>query len=186
MSHNSNIPGWAGDIYEWLEKVATKHIPQGGTYMEVGTFMGASLAHMGTIRRDINLISVDPWLDLPSQGYTGAGPEYQAIQDQHGGLFFSFLHFMTTQAPDVLKRTRVTRGTCDTVSILSPVDVLFIDGAHDLESVTKDLEAFRHLVKPGGIVSGHDWPDGGVHNSVLKFYSREQVKIQDSCWWIEV
>lgn len=189
MKHNENIPGWASDIYAWQEW-AQSYIPPGGTYLEVGTFFGASLAHMGHLRPDINLIAIDPWLDSPSQGYHGAG-EYQAIQDAHGGLFLTFLHFMMTEAPDVLKRTRVIRGTANSVRVVGDVDVLFVDGAHDYWSVVRDIEVFAPLVRPGGLVSGHDYPDPDVTRAVREAYGdRTRVGYPDGpsdclCWWVE-
>lgn len=189
------IPGWAGDIYGWQEDVLAKALPVGATYLEIGTFLGASLAHIGTLRPDINLIAVDPWLDEPSgelsvgfpeaihRGWAGLGC-YEDIVKQHGGMWFCFLHMMKTHAPDVLRRTRIIRGTAATVTLKGPVDALFVDGAHDYPNVKADLDAFAPLVKPGGIVSGHDfegfWP--GVVKAVTEKYG--QPKTRETVWWV--
>lgn len=192
MSHNVNIPGWAGDIYGWMDNHASR-IPQGGTYLEVGTFMGASLAHLGTLRPDVKLIAVDPWLDEPSQGYCGPG-EYTELQREHGGLFFAFLHYMGKFAPDVLKRVQIIRGTARTVRILEPVDLLFIDGAHDVESVLLDLDVFAPIVRSGGVIAGHDYNPtatdlmtDGVYTAVGERYPRERVRHEPPCsvWWVD-
>lgn len=37
------------------------------------------------------------------------------------------------------------------------LDFVYIDGAHDLLSVLADLNAWSPKVKPGGIISGHDY-----------------------------
>jgi cephalosporin hydroxylase len=37
-----------------------------------------------------------------------------------------------------------------------PIDVLFIDGDHTYEGVKKDHDAYRHLVRPGGLIAFHD------------------------------
>jgi predicted O-methyltransferase YrrM len=48
------------------------------------------------------------------------------------------------------------------------VDLLFIDGDHSFAGVARDYEAFRYLVRPGGIIAFHDIcvhphrPDVGV------------------------
>jgi hypothetical protein len=191
------IPGWAGDIYPWQEEVLAKAIPQGGTYLEIGTFLGASLAHIGTLRPDISLIAVDPWLDEPSgelsvgfpqpihRGWAGLGC-YEEVCKQHGGMWFTFLHMMKTHAPDVLRRTKIIRGTAATVTLKEPVDALFVDGAHDYPNVKADLHSFAGLVKPGGIVSGHDfdgfWP--GVVKAVTEKYG--QPKTRETVWWVFV
>lgn len=37
-----------------------------------------------------------------------------------------------------------------------PVDLLFIDGDHTAEGVTRDFLCYRELVRPGGIIAFHD------------------------------
>lgn len=189
----SDLPGWCGDILPWQKQHAHR-IPKGGTYLEVGVFMGASLVHMATLRPDIHLIAVDPWLDEPSQGYCGPG-EYTEHQRQHGGLFLAFLHYMGKFAPDVLARVQIIRGTARTVQVTQRVDMLFVDGAHDVESVKADIDAFAPLVRAGGIVSGHDYNPAatdlmtdGVYVAVGYRYARERVRHEPPCsvWWVQV
>lgn len=42
-----------------------------------------------------------------------------------------------------------------------PYDLLFIDGAHDRESVQADLEKYLGYLKPGGLVAFHDYGEPG-------------------------
>ena len=37
------------------------------------------------------------------------------------------------------------------------LDVVYIDGEHDVDSVLSDVQAWKNKVKKGGILSGHDW-----------------------------
>jgi hypothetical protein len=170
-----NIPGWNHDIDPWAEWIAPR-IPRGGTYLEVGVFLGASLAKMGELRPDISLIAVDPWVEAPGPGWVGAKESIFAdVITAHGSLFLAFVDQMRTHAPDVLRRTRVIQGTARTVKLLDQVDMLFIDGAHDEMSVRDDLWNFAPLVRKGGIVSGHDYTLDflGVVSAVNRYYGRE-------------
>jgi hypothetical protein len=84
------------------------------------------------------------------------------------------------------------------------LDFVFIDAAHDYKNVTQDLEAWTLKVKPGGIVSGHDyynvknWPKTtGVTQAVNDYVTAHGIKLEvigwdrknpdgDSrqpCWW---
>ena len=47
-------------------------------------------------------------------------------------------------------------------------DSVFIDGSHDYDSVKQDIENWSRLIKPGGIISGHDYwsSHGGVMDAV--------------------
>jgi cephalosporin hydroxylase len=54
----------------------------------------------------------------------------------------------------VQAKVRATLGS-------DPVDVLYIDGDHTLEGVAADYEAYRGLVRPGGMIILHDIVDRG-------------------------
>lgn len=184
-----DIPGWNHDIDPWAEWIAPR-IPQGGTYLEIGVFLGASLAKMGELRPDINLIAVDPWIADPAPGWAGLGIFAHEVEAR-GSLFLAFIHNMKTFAPDVLRRTRVIQGTAATVGLLQPVDMIFIDGAHDYASVRADLRAFAPYVRGGGIISGHDYtPDfPGVVDAVDEYLGRKpNLGTPDGkggwCWWV--
>jgi predicted O-methyltransferase YrrM len=53
-----------------------------------------------------------------------------------------------------------------------PVELLFIDGAHDEESVVRDLEAFFPLVLPGGWIALDDAKPEGPCPGVYRAYQR--------------
>lgn len=180
-----NIPGWNSDITPWQKFIAPR-IPQGGTYLEIGVFLGASLVTMGRLRPDLNLIAVDPW----PQGWASTS-EYGSYIQERGGLFLAFLRTMLEHAPDVLARTRVIRGSVDNIQIFTPVNLLFVDGVHTDEHVTQDLRTFAPLVLPGGIVAGHDYDSPpAVKVAVDRYFGRmPNVGTGDgawsSCWWVE-
>jgi hypothetical protein len=177
------IPGWNRDITPWQERHAHL-IPEGGTYLEVGVLFGASLVTMARLRPDIQLIAVDPWRDSPTPGWCGASEFGPVVEANGGDLFLAFLRLMLEHAPDVLKRTRVIRGSADTVTLHTPVDMLFIDGNHAEPYVRADLLAYGPLVKRGGVVAGHDYsPDyPGVIAAVDDFFGHKPETMQ-SVWW---
>ena len=209
--------GWSTDIIPFLSRAADL-IPQGGAYLECGVFFGRSLAFLGSIRPDIQLFALDPWADGESQGYTGPG-EYEAIVNHRGGLYATFKHMMATHAPEV-KFTELRGTTANLLDLITfdedfkhnagfsgrprlpPLDLVFIDGAHDYANVVQDIAVLTPLVKTGGIVSGHDYnvdfvpesvskDDGrlGVINAVREaFPDRYQIGMGpagewSSCWW---
>lgn len=57
-------------------------------------------------------------------------------------------------------------------------DSVFIDASHDFHSVLADIEAWMPLVKPGGIISGHDYWSAhvGVMDAV-NYALKEQFSI---------
>ena len=63
------------------------------------------------------------------------------------------------------------------------VDLVFIDGAHDTDSVIRDIEVWLPKVKKGGVLCGDDigWDsvEAGVQAKFGTDYSKKQ-----SVWWI--
>ena len=56
-------------------------------------------------------------------------------------------------------------------------DVIFIDAAHDYNSVVKDVAAWKSKVKPNGIFSGHDYPYDEVKQAVDEYAAEDGCTI---------
>lgn len=69
------------------------------------------------------------------------------------------------------------------------VDLVFIDADHAEESVLRDLEAWVPRVRPGGVISGHDYGSHnhpGVQRAVDRFLSGHPhpVRVESNkVWW---
>lgn len=175
-----------------------KRLPSGGVFVEIGVFLGRSLACMGTLRPDIELWAIDPWLDGTSQGYDGPG-EYAGLVAGRGGLWSAFLSLMKENAPDVLQRTHLVRAKTREARIPEAADLVFIDGAHDYESVRYDIEAADRKVRPGGILAGHDYGPNDVKRAVDRYFEGLTVNMgpdlspdaklppggKSTVWWVK-
>lgn len=58
-------------------------------------------------------------------------------------------------------------------------DFVYIDGAHDYESVKKDISLFYRKIKNGGILAGHDYSNDqmGVKSAVDEFCQLNKLKL---------
>ena len=67
------------------------------------------------------------------------------------------------------------------------LDFVFIDAAHDYESVKKDLNAWYPKVKTGGTIAGHDYHyHCGVYPAVNEFFGdKNNIKQMGACWIYE-
>ena len=54
---------------------------------------------------------------------------------------------------------------------------VYIDGAHDQASVKANLEAWWPLVRPGGIMAGHDFSIPDVSAPVIAFAKRNRLDL---------
>ncbi len=210
----SDIPGWSDDIagptgfYEFIQE----RVPQAGVIVEVGVFMGRSLAYIGERRPDVKLVAVDLWNPSLGKGENwdtlGAPINYAAKRDELGprGLFE---WLMKTHSPDVFDRLVQVQGEYRAGDWHPPADLIFIDARHD-ESVYLDIEHAARLLKPSGIIAGHDytafWSDGrkvewpknpaypGVVSAVDRWAKEHNRTVRldgnplgswSSCWWLQ-
>jgi predicted O-methyltransferase YrrM len=70
------------------------------------------------------------------------------------------------------------------------LDFVFIDADHSYHGCSIDIEAWRHKVKPGGILSGHDYddpenPQFGVKRAVDEAVKKHgwELELGKNCTW---
>jgi len=64
-------------------------------------------------------------------------------------------------------------------------DMVYIDADHAEASVRQDIDAWRSLVKPGGLLAGHDYTGGylgGVRRAVDALLGKPDVVYEDTSW----
>lgn len=149
--------------------------------IEVGTWKGASAAHMLELCKglgiDAQIICIDTWLGSNDVMWTN--PSYRSSLNLVGGyptIFKQFIYNMTnlglmnsvfplpmtsSAAYFLLRRFKVQ------------ADLIYIDAGHEHDEVLLDLNYYFQLLRPGGIMFGDDysksWP--GVISAVNKFAS---------------
>lgn len=100
--------------------------------------------------------------------------------------------FMRNIVDDVAKVTVMHMPSIEAAKLLreshGPVfDMVFIDGSHKYAEVKADILEYKKLVRPGGLLSGHDyspsaWP--GVVRAVEEMVPNRQLAGQ--IWWVRV
>jgi FkbM family methyltransferase len=80
------------------------------------------------------------------------------------------------------------------------LDFVYLDARHDYASVLEDLEAWFDKVRPGGVLSGHDYIDGdfaagvfGVKSAVNEFFEARGIPVYSTLldepwltWFVEI
>lgn len=152
------IPGWMKPAeLTWLEQ----HAEKCERVIELGSFKGRSSVALAAAKE---LICVDHWVvDLQE---AVAAPLGQDIYDEFCN---------NVRGAGNIKAVRCDLRDPAAVEELieffkESADMVFVDAAHDEESVTRDLHTAKQLLKPGGLLCGHDysgsWP--GVIAAVTK------------------
>lgn len=114
---------------------------------EVGVYKGAFTEKF--CKAGLEMYAIDPW-----QAYSGGGKNMgkQARQD------FLYGHTQRTLAP--CKNCTIIRTTSMDASKKfsdNSLDFVYIDGDHSFRHVMEDISEWSKKVKPGGIISGHDY-----------------------------
>ena len=155
---------------ELLDRLA-RSMPSGAFVVEVGSFRGrstvaiaAGLEHV----QDARLVAVDTFAGDPEWDEIAAVSEARRLFDLNTG---DILFLEVIQAESVRAADEVADAS---------VDWVFIDALHDYRSVRDDIRAWAPKVKPGGLISGHDYGRAGVTDAVLAVFNR--VDVEQSIW----
>jgi hypothetical protein len=67
---------------------------------------------------------------------------------------------------------------------LPPLDFIYIDADHEYESVNQDIETALKIIKPGGIIAGHDYAERfqGVIRAVDEHFGKPDKTYIDTSW----
>ncbi len=145
---------------------------QSRVHAEIGVYCGRSLwATVGGMRPGTTVYAIDngEFRDDPLHhpdrhwGRSVYSATLQAIQARRNGVTVIPIQNDSVRAAQDLART----GT--------RLDSVFIDGCHSYPRVLADIECLRPLIRPGGILAGHDycpaWP--GVMDAINETFGTE-------------
>jgi hypothetical protein len=140
---------------------------------EVGVF-GGDMSSSLLLKPDLTLYMVDSWKGN-GEGYKGDSGDFHATlsqedQDRYYERTQEMVRFAGDRARIIRKDSRDAAAEMPDASL----DFVFIDADHSYEGSKADITAWAPKVKPGGILSGHDYgntkfPKFGVTRSVTEF-----------------
>jgi predicted O-methyltransferase YrrM len=168
LERMSLVDGWfSRDEGGLLYRTAVKALAElPGNIIEIGSYKGRSTVVLGWAARA-----------------SGEGRKVFAIDPHQGELTGRKVEptwddFVATVASSGAHEFIVPiRKRADQVEWKGPVALLFIDGVHDMENVSKDYARFVHFVPPGGYIAFHDYSNDD-HPDVRRFVD-ERVRKGD-------
>lgn len=178
-----DIQGWFD--YEDLYKAIAKQLKPLGTFVEVGSWMGKSIAAMAEFTGkapDVEIVVVDTFAGSPSEEV------HRRIVAEHGGSvrgmfdanmkalgLSDFVRVM--QMPSVEAAQGFHEGS---------IDVVFIDAEHTEGAVLADIRAWLPKVARGGIIAGHDYDYPEVKAAVDASFPNHGVETMGRCWYVRL
>lgn len=126
-----------------------KRLPAGFVYgVEVGVFSGVTSERLLT-RPDLMLCMVDTWEPFEADGISVTQEQQWANKrDAINRTLFAGSRKVFVEKDSI----EAARQCPDAMQ-----DFVFIDANHYYDAVSADIEAWRHKVKPGGLLCGHDY-----------------------------
>lgn len=155
----------------WDEIV--KRLPRcRGLMVEVGVFQGKNAARILELNQKVKLILVDAWKPYPDM-----------TQNWDKAKDITYRRFRGNRRVKIIAKTSIDAA----VDVLNhSVDLVFLDAAHDYNSVCNDIEAWLPKIKLEGWIGGHDYgdPRWGVHLAVQEFFNDYDL-CTDLTWWVK-
>lgn len=176
MKSWQDIPGWFDfpDIYD--EAVA--RVPDGGTLVEIGCWLGRSSAYLHTASlasgKQLQLVFVDRWT-----GVTGPAEHERWDGDDMKAAWFAHMDAVCAKSPRIKWRVFPMDSVQASKRFRGKADFIFLDGAHDYDSVTADLEAWLPRLAPTGHIAGHDYGHPEVKQAVARLLT---VRARGASW----
>jgi len=135
------------------------------TYLEIGTYAGASAALMLSYHKPTFAYSIDVGTPIPQKTCEENISPYIRPGSTH----------------TYLKGNSKNKNIRDTVSkvLSNAVDILFIDGDHSETAVALDFFNYAPLVKQGGFVVFDDYEDAQSSPDVKKAVNKIVPKVYD-------
>ena len=180
------IDGWF-DFQSIYTNMVNK-FKSGSHFVEIGAWLGKSTSYMAVeiinSGKNIKFDVLDTW-----EGSKGGANDESLHSDLMKNLDDSlYNNFLKNIDPVRNYINPIQAWSFDVVDKYNDksLDFVFIDGAHDYESVKRDIIDWYPKVKDNGVIGGHDynihdWP--GVVQAVNEFFGEENVNnVKKDTW----
>ena len=163
------VPGWTWPTeLGWLYD----NISQSKSHAEIGTFCGRSLlASCAGMAPGASVLSVDDRSHWENAEWVSKAQAATLEIMTHVGF-----HVINAHSIDGLRYAAKNNMQFDSI---------FIDGDHNYAECRADIEGWQTLLKPGGLICGHDyWPrDAGVMDAVNELFEGRHSVVPGTRIW---
>jgi hypothetical protein len=164
---SADIEGWFDfrDVYDHIAKT----LPEKATFVEVGSWKGQSVSYIYDRIEDTGKTPIVFAVDtFKGDNDTGKADVFDEFMDNIGDRRIGVMRESSIEA---------SRATFH-----PQPSAVFLDAAHDYESVKADITAWRYKVKPGGFFGGHDVDSPDVQRALadcaIKYHTVGRCWIQ--------
>jgi predicted O-methyltransferase YrrM len=164
--------------YPELYKAMVDKFPSNSHFVEIGVWKGMSAAYMAVeiinSGKDIKFDCIDTWDFVESQT--------EISEEMCSDLYETFLNNISSVSHIINPIKSLSWDGAQYYKDNS-LDFIFIDAAHDYESVKKDINAWFPKLKQDGIIAGHDYAwCQDVQRAVNEFFAGKNIYESEGCW----
>lgn len=169
----NHVLEWTDGLFTWTDpaeiSLLAEFASRSTSILEIGSYHGKSALAMALANPHAKITCIDI-CDEPSAEETFA--KNLATQIASGQLQF-------------------VKGTSDWLNHNTRLfDFAWIDGGHLAPDVRADIANIMPHMLPGSIICGHDYrihdPEDGVNIAVHEAFSKEQIRLYNSIWWVQL
>jgi precorrin-6B methylase 2 len=142
--------------------------------VEIGVLGASGTVAMMNRMPHLKLYAIDPWKHFDKAEY-----EAENSQEYHDENYDVAKH-RTEEFGDRVMLMKMTSD--EALPLIPEVDFVHIDGDHRYEQVKKDIHNYKQKVKPGGIISGHDWWLDHIKKAVHEELGEDIILGEDGVW----
>jgi glycosyltransferase involved in cell wall biosynthesis len=155
-------------------------LPNDFIMVEVGCYAGESTEIFAN--KALKIFAVDPWIDFEVDGkfyvpLTQKGERtilsMDGVEDRFNKIMDKHKNIIKMKGTSVEMASNVPDAS---------VDVVYIDADHEYLSVVQDIKLWLRKIKPGGIISGHDYNFSDVSKAVADTIGQPHKLYCDYSW----
>jgi len=157
----------------------------GDVFVELGVWTGRSLLHgiyyAEKANKKLKFYAVDSWAgdktspkQLEQVAKIGGPAKMYELFVEYAKVYKTWGKFIPIRKHSI----QAVKEFEDEV-----ISFLFIDAGHSYEDISQDIKLWYPKIKPGGIISGHDYNLKGVPKAVNEFFGKKNIeKCPGNCW----
>jgi hypothetical protein len=139
---------------------------------EIGVYNADTSINFMRVLDGCRVYLIDPWRHLPDEEY----PEVPNYSDE----VMEARYQLVTKLIKPYNAVTIRKRSCEAINDFenNSLDFVFIDANHKYEAVKFDVENWHKKVRPGGVVSGHDfcWKHPDVIRAVTQHAHKTKQK----------
>ena len=171
--------------YEELYELMVKKFNNNSHFVEVGSWKGMSACFMAVeifnSGKKIKFDCVDTWQYVPTSK--------EISEEQCEGLYDIFIENIKP-VKNIINIVKSLSWEAASLYEDKSLDFVFIDAAHDYDSVSKDIANWFPKLKANGVIAGHDYNyDQGVYPAVNEFFNLKNIPVKQiagGCWFVDL